>query len=64
MLTFGVFVVLLRDNERPHTAPCTQALLQHFNWELSDHPPSGPDLAPSNYNLFTYLKNWLGSQHS
>jgi hypothetical protein len=21
-----------------------------------------PDLAPSDYHLFTYLKNWLGSQ--
>jgi hypothetical protein len=26
-----------------------------------DHPPYSPDLAPSDYHLFTYL-NWLGSQ--
>jgi transposase len=37
-------------------------MLEHFNWELFDHPPYSPDLAPSNYYLFTYLKNWLGSQ--
>jgi histone-lysine N-methyltransferase SETMAR len=36
--------------------------MEHFNWELSDHPPYSPDLAESDYHLFTYLKNWLGSQ--
>jgi hypothetical protein len=29
---------------------------------LFNHPPYSPDLAPSNYHLFTYLKNWLRSQ--
>jgi hypothetical protein len=29
---------------------------------LFDHPPSSPDLASSDYHLFTYLKNWLWSQ--
>jgi histone-lysine N-methyltransferase SETMAR len=60
MLIFGV--VLLHGNSRPHTAAHTRALLEHSNWELCDHPPYSPDLAPSDYNLFTYLKNWLGSQ--
>jgi hypothetical protein len=36
--------------------------LEHFNWELYDHPPDSPDLAPSDYHRFTYLKNWLQSQ--
>jgi hypothetical protein len=39
------------------TAAHTQALL-----ELFDEPPYSPDLAQSNYHLFTYLKNWLQSQ--
>jgi histone-lysine N-methyltransferase SETMAR len=26
------------------------------------HPPYSPDLAPSDYDLFTYLNNWLRSQ--
>jgi transposase len=56
-------VVLFHDNAHPHTAACIRALLEHFNWELSDHPPYSPDLAPSGYHLFTYLKNWLRSQH-
>jgi hypothetical protein len=60
MLTSGV--VLLHDNVRPPTAACTQALLEHFNWELFDHPPYSPNLTPSDYHLFTYLKNWLGPQ--
>jgi hypothetical protein len=51
------------DNVHPHTASCTEALLQHFNWELFDHPPNGPDLTPSDYHQFTYMKNLFGSQH-
>jgi hypothetical protein len=38
-------------------------LLQHFNWELLDHPPYSPDLNPSDHHLFTYLNNWLQSQY-
>jgi hypothetical protein len=60
MLTSGV--VLLHDSARPHTAARTRALLEHFNWELFDHSSYSPVLSPSDYHLFTYLKNWLGSQ--
>jgi histone-lysine N-methyltransferase SETMAR len=60
MLTSGV--VLLHGYARPYTAARTLALLEHFNWVLSGHPPYSPDLAPSEYHLFTYLKNWLRSQ--
>jgi hypothetical protein len=38
-------------------------LLEHSNWELFDNPPHSPDRTPSDYHLFTWLKNWLGSQH-
>jgi hypothetical protein len=62
MLTYGVFVVLLYDNACPHTAARTRTLLHHFNWKLFDHSPYSPDSAPSDYHLFTYLKNCLGSQ--
>jgi transposase len=58
--------VLLHDNAHPHTSTATRtrALLEHFNWDLFDHPPYSSDLAPSDYHLFTYLKNWLRSHHS
>jgi hypothetical protein len=60
MQTSGV--VLFHDNVHPHTGARTRALLEHFDWELSDQPPYSRDLTPSDYHLFTYQKNWLGSQ--
>jgi transposase len=59
MLTSGV-VVLLHDNAS--TAARIRSLLEHFNRELFYHPPYSPDFAPSDYNRFAYLKNWLRSQ--
>jgi transposase len=63
MLTYSA--VLLHDNVHLHTAAQTLALLEHFNWELFDHPPYSPHFTPIDYHLnkiyhlFTYLKNWL-----
>jgi hypothetical protein len=37
-------------------------LQEHFNWEFFDLHPYSPDLSPGDYQLFTYLKNWLRSQ--
>jgi hypothetical protein len=63
MLTCGV--VLPRENVCLHAAARTRSLLEHFNWELFDHPPYCPDFTSSDYNLFThtYLKKRLGSQN-
>jgi hypothetical protein len=36
MLTHSV--VLLHGNAHPNTVARTLALLEHFNWELFDHP--------------------------
>jgi hypothetical protein len=33
-------------NAYPHTAAHTRAFLEHFNWELFDHPPYSPDFTP------------------
>ena len=60
MLTKGV--VLLQDNARPHIAARTNALIKLFNWGIFDHPPSSPDLAPSDYHLFTKMKVWLATR--
>jgi transposase len=51
MLTSGV--VLLHDIARPRIAARTRALLEYFNWELFGHPPYSPDVAPSDYHLFS-----------
>jgi histone-lysine N-methyltransferase SETMAR len=56
-----IVVVFLSNNVHPHTAAHTQELLEHFNWELFDHPPYSPDVALSDYLQFTYPKNWLTS---
>jgi hypothetical protein len=37
IMTSGI--VLLHDNVHLYTATCIRALLEHFNWELFDHPP-------------------------
>ncbi|KAJ4445317.1 hypothetical protein ANN_07122 [Periplaneta americana] len=58
MLSRGV--VLLHDNARLHTAASTRELLDQFGWEIFDHPPYSPDLAPSDFHLFTKLKDFLG----
>ena len=60
MLSEGV--VLQHRNARPHTATRTNALIKLFNWEVFDHPPYSPDLAPSDYHLFFKMKVWLATQ--
>jgi len=37
-------------------------LIKLFNWEIFDNPPYSPDLAPSDYHLFTKMKVWLATQ--
>ncbi|GFT76226.1 transposase [Trichonephila clavipes] len=57
-LTNGVR--LLHDNTRLHTVLVTKALLEQFKGEVLDHPPYSPDLVPSDFLLFHYLKSHLG----
>jgi hypothetical protein len=60
MITKGV--VLLHYNNRPHSMARTNALIKLFNWEIFDHTPYSPDLAPRDYHLFTKMKLWLANQ--
>jgi hypothetical protein len=46
---------LLHDNARPHTAHVTGFFGR--GWEILEHPPYSPDLAPSNFHLFPTWKN-------
>jgi hypothetical protein len=49
----------------PHgpTPAHTNASIKLLNWEIFDHSPYSPDLAPSDYHLFTKMKVWLATQH-
>ena len=55
-------VLFFHDNTHPHTANRTRELLDHFGWEVFDHPLYSTDLAPSNYHLFPNMKTWLTTQ--
>jgi hypothetical protein len=55
-------VLLHHDNGRPHTARATQERIQAQQWELLEHPPYSPDLAPIGFHLFGPLKDHLGAK--
>ena len=52
-------IIFLHDNTRPHSAKKVGEKINQFEWELLNHPPYSPDLAPSDYYLFGSLKNEL-----
>ena len=33
-----------------------------FKWDILDHPPYSPDLAPSDFHLFLHLKKYLAGE--
>jgi len=47
------------DNARPHTAVITKNELASRGVALLPHPPYSPDLAPSDFFLFGYLKELI-----
>ena len=49
-------VLFLHDNAPAYRAPATQKKLAYLGFQCLDHPPSSPDLAPSDYHLFPGLK--------
>ncbi len=55
-------VLLFHDNARPRTAKKTQDLLKKLGWTVFNHPPYSPDIAPSDYHLFRFLKTHLGGR--
>jgi len=56
-------VLLLHDNARPHSANQTIATLRSFKWEVLQHPPYSPELAPSDFQLFGPLKHHLSGEY-
>jgi histone-lysine N-methyltransferase SETMAR len=53
---------MYHDNVRPHSANQTTATLRSFKWEVLQHPPYSPDLAPSDLHLFGPLKHHLSGK--
>jgi len=49
----------LHDNTPAHRALATQKKLAYLDFQFLDHPPYSPDLAPSEYHLFSGLKKQL-----
>ena len=59
----GRKINLQHDNTRPHTARLTLEKIENMGWEVLPHHPYSPDLAPSDYHLFGFVKNQMRGQH-
>jgi histone-lysine N-methyltransferase SETMAR len=52
--------LLVHSNEaRPHTATVTLQFMQQHAMKRAPHPPYSPDLVPSNFYFFGYIKQLL-----
>jgi len=56
-------VSFLHDNAQAHRALVTQKKMAYLGFQCLDHPPYSPDLAPSDYHLFSGLKKQLKCRH-
>jgi len=54
--------IILHDNARPHAACLTSEAIAKMGWEVLPHPSYSPDLAPSDYHLFGFVKDQLHGQ--
>ena len=57
MLSHGV--CLLQDNAPVHKVAVAKAAVKECDFKEIEHPPYSPDLAPSDYYLFSKLKKDL-----
>ena len=46
----------------PHAACLTSEAIAKMGWEALPHPSYSPDLAPSDYHLFGFVKDQLRGQ--
>jgi len=56
-------VLFLHDNAPAHRALATQKKLAYLGFQCLVHPLYSPDLAPSDYNLFSGLKKQMKGRH-
>jgi histone-lysine N-methyltransferase SETMAR len=52
-------ILFHHDNAPAHTYTVVAAKLMELGFQLVPHPPYSPDLAPSDYYLFSNMKKWL-----
>jgi len=50
-------IIFHQDNAPAHKSVLTMGKLRDLHYELLEHPPYSPDLAPSDFGLFPKLKN-------
>jgi histone-lysine N-methyltransferase SETMAR len=53
----GRKAILQHDNAQPHLEK-----IENMGWEVLPHPLCSPDLAPSDYDLFGFVKNQMRGQ--
>ena len=56
-------ILLQQDNARVHTCKIAMDAVEQNEYELIPHPAYSPDLAPSDYFLFTNLKKDIRGRH-
>lgn len=56
-------VILQHDNAPAHSARLSKETISSLGWEFLPHPPYSPDLAPSDYHLFSSMGHSLAEQH-
>ncbi|GBN94357.1 hypothetical protein AVEN_265582-1 [Araneus ventricosus] len=49
-------VLFHQNNALPHVSSMTGWMLYKLEWDLMQHPPYSPDMAPSGFYLFSHLK--------
>lgn len=58
-----ITMLLQHDNAPAHTAKKTLTVIKDLGWTTLPHPPYSPDLAPSDYHLFSDLKKYVRGRH-
>ncbi|XP_045459704.1 histone-lysine N-methyltransferase SETMAR-like [Melitaea cinxia] len=54
--------LLLHDNAQPHIAQQTVSKIQELGLEVLRHSPYSPDLAPTDFDFFQNLYNFLAGK--
>jgi len=55
-------IIFHQDNAPAHKSVLAMGKLRDLHYELLEHPPCSPDLAPSDFCLFPKLKLFLAAQ--